>query len=172
MNHYELLVVFPGKLSETELPSQEQAVRDMCTAEKISITREEALGKKRLSYDIKGEQYGYYYTIECEAEPEHVHAFSNRLRLSPIVIRHSLFVKKPKSEATLQKELRLRERVAQRRAVVAAATAAATPAQTHTVSTSASAPAPASAPVIPAAPIDIAALDKKLDELLAMPDKV
>ncbi len=159
MSHYELLVIHPGKLSETEVPATEQAVRELCKTAGVSITREESRGKQKLAYDIKGEQYGYYQMIECDGEPTMIANLHKQLSLSPEVVRHAIYEKPVKSQETLQRETKLRERIAHARATKAAASAL------PSAGTSAASAAPTVA-------VDVAALDKKLDELLATPEGV
>ena len=159
MSHYELLVILPGKLSETELPASTQMVHALCGAAGVTITKEEPLGKRKLAYDIKGEQYGYYHRIECDAEPAIIADCAKRMSLSPEILRHALYAKPIKSQEVLQKETQLRERVAQRRATKAAIRAS---------------DAATLVEKIPSAPsvVDVAALDKKLEEILTTPEKV
>lgn len=171
MNHYELLIILPGKLSETEVPSAENMLRDLCRTGGLTISREESLGKRKLSYDIRGEQYGYYHVIEGDAEQAAIADIGKRLQLSPDILRHAIYEKPVKSQAAQERETKLRERVAHARATKAA-----------TARASAEASAPVAAPVttttVPQQTresievVDIAALDKKLEELLEKPEGV
>ena len=171
MNHYELLIILPGKLSETEVPGAENTLRDLCRTSGLTISRAEPLGKRKLSYDIRGEQYGYYHVIEGDAEQGAVTDLGKRLRLSPDILRHAIYEKPVKSKEAQERETKLRERVAHARASKAA-----------TARANAEATAPAAAPVITTTipqqmresieVVDIAALDKKLEELLEKPEGV
>ncbi len=154
MTHYELLVIFPGRLSETELPKSEQIVRELCRAAAFTIASEEPLGKKKLAFPIKSEQYGYFHLISGEAEPSGIKEFENRLRLSSEIIRCALNEKPLQSAETRDREIKLRERVAHARAVKAASVAA--PLAQPTVGPS----------------IDAATLDKKLEEIFQAPETV
>lgn len=179
MNHYELLVILPGKLSETEVPGAENTLRDLCRSSGLSITREESLGKRKLSYDIRGEQYGYYHVIEGDAEQATVTELGKRLTLSPDILRHAVYEKPVKSKVVQEREMKLRERVAHARATKAAT---ATHTRTGTIAAPLSAPMRVSGTLpghletdggIPTtATVDVAALDKKLEELLTTPEGV
>ena len=157
MNHYELLITFPGKLSETEVPQSEQTLRALLQTAGFSVTREESLGKRKLAYDIKGEQYGYYHVLEGDAEPTAMAEVDKRLRLAPEILRHAAYIKAIKSQEVRERETKLRERVAHARATKAAAATARATATSVT-------------PATPA--VDVAALDKKLEELLETPSAV
>ena len=163
MRHYELLIILPGKLSETGAPTAEQAIRELCKTAGVTITREESRGKQKLAYEINGEQYGYYHCMECDGEPAAIADLNKRLSLSPEIVRHGIYEKPVKSQETLQRETQLRERVAHARATKAATKTAPSSAAVAS-SGSASAPAPVA--------VDVAALDKKLEELLATPERV
>ena len=169
MNHYELLVILPGKLSETEIPGAENTLREFCRASGLSISREEPLGKRKLSYDIRGEQYGYYHVLEGDAEPATIEDLAKRLTRSPDILRHAIYEKPVKSQAAQERETKLRERVAHARATKAA-TAARASAETMTKTMPTTA-VPHATP-LPTETVDVAALDQKLDELLATPEGV
>ncbi len=169
MNHYELLIILPGKLSETEVPGAENRLREFCRASGLSISRGEALGKRKLSYDIRGEHYGYYHVLEGDAEPATIEDLEKRLTRSPDILRHAIYEKPVKSQAAQEREIKLRERVAHARATKAA-TAARVSAET-TAQATPTAPVPHAAPT-PVETVDVAALDQKLDELLATPEGI
>lgn len=171
MNHYELLVILPGKLSETEVPRMENTLRELCRASGFSISREEPLGKRKLSYAIGGEQYGYYRVLEGDAEPATIEDLEKRFTLSPDILRHAIYEKPVKSPAAQERELKLRERVAHARATKAATTAARASAETTAMGMGTITAAPQQPPV-PIETVDVAALDKKLEELLEKPEGV
>lgn len=171
MRHYELLIVLPGKLSETEVPAATEAVRQLCSTGGLAITREEPLGKRKLSYDIRGEQYGYYHLVLGNAEPATIGDLAKRLTLSPDILRHAIYEKPVKSQAAQERETKLRERVAHARATKAEAVARASAETTATATATTAAVIPQAIPT-PTETVDVAALDKKLEELLEKPEGV
>ncbi|MDO8581251.1 MAG: 30S ribosomal protein S6 [bacterium] len=171
MNHYELLIILPGKLSETEVPGAENTLRELCRTSGFTISREEPLGKRKLSYTIRGEQYGYYHTLEGDAEPETIKDLEKRLTNSPDILRHAIYEKLVKSQEAQERETKLRERVAHARATKAATTAARVSAETPATATTATVAAPQPT-YTPMETVDVVALDKKLEELLEKPEGV
>ena len=152
MQQYELMYVISGDRSETNVPTMKESVNRLLTDTGASITREEDLGKRRLAYPIRGEQFGYYTVVEFDGDQTQLTLFRSRLHIADGILRHDVVIK-PKRHFV--------ERVVRDRAPAAMAESFAP----HAASA-------ATAPIAPSEPhqaVDMAALDKKLDELLEKP---
>jgi len=86
MKKYELLLVLPGTLDEKEAEKQVQEIKASVSANSQDLELNN-LGKVRLAYPIKQIRYGYYYTLVFNAEPEAVKVISEKLRLRADVLR-------------------------------------------------------------------------------------
>lgn len=164
--HYELVTIVSPQLSETEVAKVQETLRSLATAAGATITKEDPIEKRKLAYPVKHEQFAYIIRVELDTEPSAAPTIHNRASMAEHVLRSELFTKRVKTAEELAHEAKIRERMARERAeqgtqeVRRAYTPAPAPA-----SAAATASAPLSAPT-PAQPIDIAELDKKLDELL------
>ena len=72
MNHYELLFVLPGTLSENEtepLVNKIKTIIEKNGGQKLTVAE---LEKRRLAYPMKHIRYGYFGLAYFEAEPEMV----------------------------------------------------------------------------------------------------
>lgn len=101
MNHYELLCVLPGTLSEEEVaPTMEkiQATLQEGEVEKIQV---HDLGKNRLSYPMKHIRYGYYRIVRFEAEPTAIPAIQAKLRLISGPLRTLIQRYNPETDAAV-----------------------------------------------------------------------
>lgn len=88
ITHYELLYIISGNYTEEELQPIKQEVNDMLAVAGAKILLEDTLGKRKLSYPIKGLHQGYYLLAEFELEGEKLKALNQNLRLSSSVVRH------------------------------------------------------------------------------------
>ncbi|MFB6181302.1 MAG: 30S ribosomal protein S6 [Candidatus Magasanikbacteria bacterium] len=69
MKQYELLTVLPGTLTETELEPELEKVKDILKdlgAENLDVRD---LGKTKMSYQMDGIKYGYYFLFNYNLEP-------------------------------------------------------------------------------------------------------
>ena len=89
MKNYELTVVFHPDLEMNIDPAIEK-VRKALIANKANITKEEADGKKRLSYAIRGQDFGIYHYFELELPPDAPGKISSILNISDEILRHLL----------------------------------------------------------------------------------
>lgn len=89
MKEYELTVlVHPDLESEIEKPLTK--VRSLVTDAGGKITREDIWGKKRLAYQIGGENFAVYAYMECKLPSDAPLKISNTLNITDEVIRYLL----------------------------------------------------------------------------------
>lgn len=87
MRTYELVVIFDPALEMEQIESDLQKLNDMMTANGLP-RRWERWGKRRLAYELKGRQYGYYALAVFDMNNEHVGELERWVRLNSAVIRH------------------------------------------------------------------------------------
>ncbi len=92
MKDYELSILFHPDL-EMNLDPALDKVKNLIEANKGVIIKEEAEGKKRLSYKIKGQDYAVYYYYDLQLPPEAPQKLNTSLGIADEVIR-SLLVRK------------------------------------------------------------------------------
>lgn len=76
----------------------ESSIKQLIESLGGKITSEETLGKKRLVYTIKKQDFAYFYTIRFSLEGKQIFALSNLVKQRPEVLRHIIVSKKIISE--------------------------------------------------------------------------
>lgn len=89
---YELCVLFAGAQTPAEIENLSQQIEAMVAATKADIKFAYSLGRKKLAYPIKNNTHGEYRCWLFSAPSTAIPALSEKLRLSPIIIRHLLTV--------------------------------------------------------------------------------
>ncbi len=95
MRTYELVLVYDPALEVEQVETDLRKLNDMI-ATGGSVRRWERWGKRRLAYEIKGRQYGYYVLAVFDAEPPGMAELERSVRINPAVIRHLITVVDPK----------------------------------------------------------------------------
>lgn len=87
MTQYEMLVVLPGTLSETEAEPVIQTIKE--TSERFGATKLTLhnMGKSRLAYPMKHIRYGYFYIVQFAADPAAAKEIQSRVRLLNNILR-------------------------------------------------------------------------------------
>jgi ribosomal protein S6 len=166
MLRYELIVLFPGSVSEEEVPNQVTAVRELITASGASVVEERPLGRRKLAYPIRDRvnvkhHHGSYHVFRFEMENgAKLLELATAIKLKPEVLRHMILTVKVFSAEQLEERRELQEKIRTRKALTAVKTA----------ETEAAAAAPVESPEKLAAKeekkISLEQLDEKLEELL------
>jgi small subunit ribosomal protein S6 len=86
MNKYELLLVLPGTLDDKQVDEKVVEIAAM-VKEHASDVETQTIGKNRLAYPIKQIRYGYFFTITFSAEPMGVKKLEEKLRIHREVLR-------------------------------------------------------------------------------------
>ena len=98
MSRYELLYIIPATYAETELQPVIDAITKQLTELGCTISRNEMVGKIKLTYPVDHVRYGYYNLVDLDVEASKVQAVNEMLRLHSEVLRHSLMVKDQKAK--------------------------------------------------------------------------
>lgn len=85
---YELGLVLSNEPDEEERNAFLGEIRDLISAEKGEIVKEDVWGKRTLAYEIKHQRDGFYLFWQLEAPGTLTKPLEYRLRLSDIVLRY------------------------------------------------------------------------------------
>ncbi|MFA7654019.1 MAG: 30S ribosomal protein S6 [Candidatus Magasanikbacteria bacterium] len=86
MKKYELLLVLPGTLDEKEAEARAQEILNMIK-EQASDAELHNLGKSRLAYPINQIRYGYYYTIVFTCDSSGLKLIQGKIHLMRDLLR-------------------------------------------------------------------------------------
>lgn len=89
---YELCVLFPGTQTPAEIENLSGQIEALVAAAKADIKFAYSLGRKKLAYQIKGNSHGEYRCWLFSVDSTAIPALTEKLRLSPIIIRHLLTI--------------------------------------------------------------------------------
>ncbi|MDO4526965.1 MAG: 30S ribosomal protein S6 [Candidatus Saccharibacteria bacterium] len=95
MKEYELSVLFHPDLEMNLAPALDK-VKKLVETSGGKITKEEPEGKKRLAYQIKGNDYALYYYFNIELPAEAPSKISTGLGISDEVIRYLIVKADPR----------------------------------------------------------------------------
>ena len=112
---YELLYVVSNKFTGEETEPIAQKVEDLITTNDGNIVYRENWGKRRMSYPIKGFQFGYYRLLEFDLPANKIEEINRYLRLSNDILRHQIIKRQPR---TVQEILAAKEEIAKREAKI------------------------------------------------------
>jgi len=112
--HYELLYIISNQFSEDEVKPIVEKVNSLIVNNQGKITLAEDLGKKRLSYPIKGFRYGYYILAEFDMAGESLINLDRALRMMNEVLRHQIITKTVKTAEQIAQDKKIAEKIAAR----------------------------------------------------------
>ena len=110
MKHYELLYLVTTEVPETELETIQKEITGLITGGKGTATKQEAWGRRKLTYPINKENYGFYMLVEFDIEGAELFEIRKKLELNPRIARYMLLEKKPMSERELLAQERAQKR--------------------------------------------------------------
>lgn len=86
---YELVLILDPSLEIEQTETELRRYQDMMAAGGLA-RRWERWGKRRLAYEIRGKQYGFYALAIFDLKPELVAELDRQIRLNTNIIRHLL----------------------------------------------------------------------------------
>jgi small subunit ribosomal protein S6 len=95
MRTYELVMVYEPGLEVEQVEADLRKLNDTLAASGL-VRRWERWGKRRLTYEIKGRQYGYYVLAVFDSEPSAAAELERGVRINPLIIRHLVTVVDPR----------------------------------------------------------------------------
>jgi small subunit ribosomal protein S6 len=92
MPKYESVVVFDNLLSEEDVKSLQDRIRDIIQKEGGEVTRVDSWGKKRLAFDIKKRREGYYtlFYFTTKEASKALSELDRFCRIEEKVLRHMI----------------------------------------------------------------------------------
>ncbi len=90
---YELTYIINSNLSEQEVATQTNKVRDFINSFGGEVKNEKLGEKRRLAYPIEKQGYGFYVFVEFNIEPEKVDEVNAKIKLESQILRHLLISK-------------------------------------------------------------------------------
>lgn len=94
MNHYELLCIISGKMTELEISECEKSIENMLKSVVSTVHFAHHLDRKKLAFPIDHHAYGYYFLVVFDAEKQTISRIERELTLMNDVLRHSIAQKK------------------------------------------------------------------------------
>jgi small subunit ribosomal protein S6 len=88
MTHYETILIFHPDLSDEELDTHAEAVRDRLTAGGAEIKDMERWGKRRLAYNVRRQRYGHYVLYRYTAPAKVIRETESHLTISEFVLKY------------------------------------------------------------------------------------
>jgi small subunit ribosomal protein S6 len=88
MRNYEGTFIFRPSLDDARLEEEMKGVEELIKAEGGTVNEWDKWGKRRLSYEIKGEQDGYYAFLTFEADPASIERLVEAYRLREGILRN------------------------------------------------------------------------------------
>lgn len=111
LQHYELLYIISNKFSEKESDSINEKVKKIITDNGGIITHSEKWGNKKLAYQIKKFNYGYYNLIEFDNNAENLKNINKALRMFNEVLRHQIIKKEHKKPGQIAKAKKISQKI-------------------------------------------------------------
>jgi len=110
--HYELsFIVATSQEDEGNIQAVADGVKALLQEKGAEINWEDTLGKRKFTYQIDHNQFGFYFTFEFDIDQEVVPEIDREMRLNADVLRYLLVIREKRSIEVLQKEKEERERV-------------------------------------------------------------
>ena len=82
---YEGLIVLNTKGKEEGADALIAKVKEQMEEEGASVSKVDALGRRKFAYNARHLETGYYATFHFEADPASIHPIQARLKLNPDV---------------------------------------------------------------------------------------
>ena len=105
VNNYESMFILNANLSKDETDKLIEKFQTLLTSKQAEVAKVERMGKRKLSYEVHGQEEGFYCLFQFKSSGEAVHELERQFRFSDQVIKFQtlkilplrvLKVKKPK----------------------------------------------------------------------------
>lgn len=90
---YELFYFLPIAYTPEEVTSTREKIAALINKYGGTLSKEEDLGKKKLSFSIKGARHGYYFLAHFTSSTKQISQIDREIKLMPEIIRHRLVIK-------------------------------------------------------------------------------
>lgn len=93
-NHYELLTIVTGSVSDTEIDGVRANLEELLKKHTSAIHYTHNLGRRKLAYPIKHQGNGTYLLCEFDADGESIKKLERALALTTEILRHCIVRRK------------------------------------------------------------------------------
>ncbi|NPA61871.1 MAG: 30S ribosomal protein S6 [Epsilonproteobacteria bacterium] len=87
MNHYETLFILKPTLTEQEINSNVEKIKNSLSSEGANILAIDDIGLRRLAYPVKKSERGIYYVLYYISEGNIISEFERKLRFNEDVLK-------------------------------------------------------------------------------------
>jgi small subunit ribosomal protein S6 len=113
---YEMMVIIDSGQSDEDIEAQIAKLEETITSSPGGeIISTDKWGKKRLAYEIRGKQFGYYVVLEFMIDPNLISEMDRNLRYDTNIVRHLILHISPKVIKLKEQEQELRVHLEVRR---------------------------------------------------------
>jgi small subunit ribosomal protein S6 len=98
MRNYDLTFILPSDLPEDELTGTVALVRGWVEEQKGTINKVDPWGRKKFAYSIGEYNEGFYFSFDCDLNPQNAGELERNIKLSGKVLRYLLIRKDPMPE--------------------------------------------------------------------------
>lgn len=92
MRNYEMMLVTPTSLSKDQEDEFFKKIDETIKKNSGEVTSKKPLGKKKLAFQISGQNEGIYTQVDLKGEGKTVDGLEKFLKISGEVLRHGIFV--------------------------------------------------------------------------------
>lgn len=103
-NHYEMLFIVPNNFTEDEAKKIIQDTEELIKKAEGEISHQEYWGKKKLAYEIKKFNHGYYNLIKFDLAGDKLADLDRNFKLSKEILRHQIIRIKKRSQEEIEAE--------------------------------------------------------------------
>jgi small subunit ribosomal protein S6 len=93
-NNYELTLILDSQLPEDQINTRIQKISTLLESRGAEIVHVERWGMRKLSYEIRKRQQGYYTLVQYRSGGELLRDLEQACRLDEGIIRHMVLVRK------------------------------------------------------------------------------
>jgi len=104
LNHYEILFIVPNKFTEKEAKEVITKTQKILTDNSATITFDEYWGKKKLSYPIDHNGYGYYSLFEFDLDGINLAKINEALRMDKEIMRFQIVKMKKRTAEEIRSD--------------------------------------------------------------------
>jgi len=102
--YFECVGLIPGSLAENEVQPVLEKVTGFFNKAEAEIVRNELIGRRKMTYPIKGMRHAYYFLVGFNSESQKVREIDKQLRLDSDIMRFLITKHAPKTPEQIKKE--------------------------------------------------------------------
>lgn len=103
-HYYELVGLIPGTFAENEIQPMVEEITNVLTKAGAEFKRNETIGRRKMAYAIENMRHAYYILLGFELEGEALQKIESDLKLNKHLIRFLITKHQPKTAEQIKKE--------------------------------------------------------------------